>query len=134
MPAILSAADFEKPEALNISPKDLALLELAEYDAKVIASAFGVPSYMLNLAMVGALIYQNPTELRELWWWSELYPTSKQFSDAFTANMLPRGNSVMFDATVPSSTPTVPTMNESATVDASPNVTPLRPAATGGST
>ena len=34
VPAILEFADFEKPEALNINPKDLALLDLAEYDAR----------------------------------------------------------------------------------------------------
>ena len=105
MPAILSSADFEKPEALNISPKDLALLELAEYDARMLASAFGVPSFLLNLAMAGSLVYQNPAGLREFWWWCELYPMAKRIADALTANMLPRGNSVSFDATLPSSSP-----------------------------
>jgi HK97 family phage portal protein len=130
VPAILSSLDFEKPEALNINPKDLALLELAEYDARILASAFGVPSFLLNLAMTGSLVYQNPEGLREFWWWSELYPMGKRIADALSANMLPAGNSVSFDATLPSSSPSVPgsTMTESATVGASPNVTPLRPA------
>jgi HK97 family phage portal protein len=134
VPAILSNADFEKPEALNINPKDLALLELAEYDARVLASAFGVPSFLLNLAMTGSLVYQNPEGLREVWWWSELSPMGKRIADAMTANMLPRGNSVSFDATLPSSSPSEPgsSMTESATSGASPNVTPLRPAAQGG--
>jgi phage portal protein BeeE len=134
VPAILSSADFEKPEALNISPKDLALLELAEFDARVIASAFGVPSFMLNLPMVGALIYQNPAMLGEFWWRFELRPTAKRIADALTANMLPRGNSVTFDAsdTFQAIDTTDDGVNDSATVAASPNVTPLRPAATGG--
>jgi HK97 family phage portal protein len=130
VPAILSAADFEKPEALNINPKDLALLDLAEYDARVLASAFGVPSFLLNLAMTGSLVYQNPEGLREFWWWSELYPMGKRIADAMTAGMLPAGNSVSFDATLPSSSPSEPgtSTTESATAGASPNVTPLRPA------
>jgi HK97 family phage portal protein len=134
VPAILASSDFEKPEALNISPKDLALLELAEYDARILASAFGVPSFLLNLAMTGSLVYQNPEGLREFWWWSELYPMGKRIADALSANMLPAGNSVSFDATLPSSSPSVPgeSMTESATAGASPNVTPLRPAAQGG--
>jgi HK97 family phage portal protein len=134
VPAILASADFEKPEALNINPKDLALLDLAEYDARVLASAFGVPSFLLNLAMTGSLVYQNPEGLREFWWWSELYPMGKRIADAMTANMLPAGNSVSFDATLPSSQPSEPgsSTTESATAGASPNVTPLRPAAQGG--
>jgi HK97 family phage portal protein len=132
VPAILSSADFEKPEALNINPKDLALLDLAEYDARVLASAFGVPSFLLNLAMTGSLVYQNPEGLREFWWWSELYPMGKRIADALSANMLPAGNSVSFDATLPSSSAAEPgsSMTESATGGASPNVMPLRPAAT----
>jgi HK97 family phage portal protein len=130
VPAILSSADFEKPEALNINPKDLALLDLAEYDARILASAFGVPAFLLNLSMAGSLVYQNVAGLREFWWWSELYPMGKRIADALTANMLPAGNSVSFDATLPSSQPSEPgtSMIESATAGASPNVTPLRPA------
>jgi HK97 family phage portal protein len=132
VPAILSSADFEKPEALNINPKDLALLDLAEYDARVLASAFGVPAFMINLPMTGSLVYQNPAELRELWWWSELHPTAKRMADAITANMLPRGNSISFEMAIPGVTDQAPMVSESATVSASPTVTPLRPAAQGG--
>ena len=53
--------------------------------------------------MTGALVYQNPAGLREFWWWSELYPMGKRIADAMTAQMLPAGNSVSFDATLPSS-------------------------------
>jgi phage portal protein BeeE len=98
VPAVLSSADFDKPEALNINPKDLALLDLAEYDARVIASAFGVPSFMLNLPLSGALVYQNPAMLGEFWWRFELRPTAKRIADALTAQMLPRGQFVTFDA------------------------------------
>lgn len=134
VPAILSSADFDPPQVLTISPKDLALLDLAQYDARVIASAFGVPSFMLNLPMEGALIYQNPAMLGEFWWRFELRPTAKRVADALTANMLPRGNSVTFDAsdTFQAIDTSDDGVSDSATVEASPNVTPLRPAAQGG--
>jgi hypothetical protein len=137
VPAILSVQDFDEPFVLNINPRDLALLELAEYDARILASAFGVPSFILNLAMSGSLVYQNPAALGEFWWRFELRPLAKRMADALTANMLPRGNAVHFDASDTFS-PTIDTTDdgvttESATVDASPNVTPLRPAQ-GGTT
>jgi HK97 family phage portal protein len=42
-------------EPLTISPKDMALLELREFDERRVASAFGVPSYLVNVAMAGGL-------------------------------------------------------------------------------
>lgn len=84
-------------ETLQFSPKDLLLLDLQQYSARVVASAFGVPAFMLNLPMEGSLIYQNPQMLGEFWWRFELRPTAKRLADALTT-MLPRGNSVSFDA------------------------------------
>jgi phage portal protein BeeE len=134
VPAVLSVQDFDDPFVLNINPKDLALLELAEYDARILASAFGVPSFMLNLPMTGALIYQNPAMLGEFWWRFELRPAAKRFADAFTANMLPRGNSVTFDASdtfQPLAEDAGVSDSQTAPVSGGENVTPLRPAQTG---
>jgi HK97 family phage portal protein len=83
---------------LSFSPKDLTLLELQEMNARVIASAFGVPPFMLNLPLAGGLTYQNPAMLGEFWWRFELRPTAYRVGRALTANMLPRGSSVAFDA------------------------------------
>jgi HK97 family phage portal protein len=83
---------------LGFSPKDLLLLDSAQYDARVIASAFGVPASLLNMPIAGGLTYQNPAMLGEQWWRFELLPAAKRISDALTANMLPRGNAVIFDA------------------------------------
>jgi HK97 family phage portal protein len=85
-------------ETNAFSPKDLMLLEAQEFDARVIASAFGVPAFMLNVPLSGGLTYQNPEILFDYWWRAELKPAAKKISDALTAQMLPRGSSVRFDA------------------------------------
>lgn len=95
-PAVLPPElDFEQ---LAFSPRDLLLLDAQEFNARVIASAFNVPAFMLNLPMSGGLTYQNPEILFDFWWRAELRPAAKRISDALTAQMLPRGSSVTFDA------------------------------------
>lgn len=95
-PAVLPPElDFEQ---LAFNAQDLALLELQGFDAKVIASAFGVPAMMLNLEVRGSLVYQNPEMLFEVWWRSELRPLAERTQRALSANMLPRGSWVEFDA------------------------------------
>ena len=78
---------------------------------------------------VGRARLSEPGDAREFWWWFALRPTAKRIADAMTAQMLPAGNSVSFDATRPFQE--IVTSDDGvsdATVDASPNVTPLRPA------
>lgn len=95
-PAVLPPEiDFEQ---LAFSPKDLLLLDAQEFNARVIASAFNVPAFMLNLPLEGGLTYQNPEILFDFWWRAELRPAAQRISDALTAQMLPRGSSVQFDA------------------------------------
>ena len=95
-PAVLPPEiDFQE---LSFSPRDLLLLDAQEFNAKVIASAFGVPAFMLNMTLEGGLTYQNPEILFDYWWRAELRPAAGRLSDAFTAQMLPRGSSVHFDA------------------------------------
>jgi hypothetical protein len=57
-----------------------------------------VPSVALNMAMQGGLTYQNPEALFRMWWLTELRPTAKRIVDAFSAQMLPRGQWVSVDA------------------------------------
>jgi HK97 family phage portal protein len=85
-------------EPLSFSPRDLALLDLQEFNARALMSAYGVPPVLLNLALTGGLTYQNPAMLGEQWWRFELRPTSKRIADAFTAQALPAGNWVKLDA------------------------------------
>ena len=85
-------------EVLSINPSDLALLETQEWNARVIATAYGVPAVLLNMSLQGGLTYQNPASLGEMWWRFELRTTATRIANAFTAQMLPRGQWVSFDA------------------------------------
>lgn len=86
------------PTEMSFDPSELALLETQEFDARVIASAYGVPAILLNIPMTGGLNYQNPTLLSEQWFKFELRPTSKRIADALSAQMLPRGQWINFEA------------------------------------
>ena len=76
----------------------MALLETQEWNARVLATAYGVPSVLLNMALQGGLTYQNPAALGEMWWRFELRPTATRIVNALTAQMLPRGQWVAVDA------------------------------------
>jgi HK97 family phage portal protein len=86
------------PNELSFNPSDLSLLETQEWNARTIASAYGVPSVLLNMALQGGLTYQNPAALGEMWWRFELRPTATKVANAFSAQLLPRGQWVSFDA------------------------------------
>jgi HK97 family phage portal protein len=130
-PVLPPELDVEK---LSFSPADLLLLEGLEFNARVIAAAFGVPPFLLNLPLTGGLTYQNPAMMGEYWWRFELRPMAKRIADAFTAQMLPAGNWVYFDAAdtfLPldaSSEKDDPQAAESSTAATSPAtaVTPIR--------
>jgi HK97 family phage portal protein len=99
-PVLPPGLDFQP---LSWNPKDAALLELADFNALAIATAFGMPAVLINMTVGGgrgnsALTYQNPAMVGEQWWRYELRPTAKRFADAFTARALPSGQWVWFDA------------------------------------
>lgn len=83
---------------LSINPSDLALLETQEWNSRVLATAYGVPAVILNMSLQGGLTYQNPAALGEMWWRFELRTTATRIANAFSAQMLPRGQWVSFDA------------------------------------
>jgi Phage portal protein len=85
-------------EQLSFNPSDLALLETQEWNARVIADAYGVPAVLLNMSLQGGLTYQNPAALGEMWWRFELRPTATRIADAISNRMLPRGQWIFFDA------------------------------------
>lgn len=85
-------------EASGIDPADLALLDTQQWDAMVLATAYGVPGPVLNMALTGGLTYQNPLALTQMWWLTELRTTAKRIVDAFTAQALPAGQWVSVDA------------------------------------
>ncbi len=94
-PVLPPDVDFS---VLSFDPKDMALLETQEFNAKAIMTAFGVPTTLMNMALVGGLTYQNPSGLGEQWWRFELRPTSTSIADALSQQMLPAGQTVSFDA------------------------------------
>jgi len=85
-------------ESVSFNPTELALLEAQEFTIRSVASAYGVPASLLNMAVTGGLTYQNPAMLGEYWWRFELRTLAKRVADAFTAQMLPRGSWVSIDA------------------------------------
>jgi hypothetical protein len=95
-PAVIPA-DIEAHQ-LSFNPSDLALLETQEWNARILATAYGVPSVILNMALQGGLTYQNPIALMQMWWLTELRQTAKRMADAFSAQMLPAGQWVSVDA------------------------------------
>jgi portal protein len=85
-------------ETLSFDPSDLALLETQEFNARAIATAFGVPAMLLNMPVTGGLTYQNPAALGEMWWRFELRTLATRIANAWSAQLLPRGQWVTFDA------------------------------------
>ncbi len=85
-------------EPLQFNPQELGLLEVQDFNAKAIATAFGVPAVLLNMAIRWGMTYQNPGALGEMWWRFELRPTAKRIADALTSQMLPAGQYVWLDA------------------------------------
>ena len=99
-PILPPEIDFDQ---LSFNPKDLALLESQDFNALALATAFGIPAVLINMTVGGgrgnsALTYQNPAMVGEQWWRYELRPTAKRIADAFTAQALPAGQWVWFDA------------------------------------
>jgi len=119
---------------LGFSPEELMLVDVQEFNARVLASSCGVPPFLLNIALTGGLTYQNPAMLGDYWVRTELYSTFSRFARAMTAQMLPAGSSVYFDPSHLTKDLTDQTnIDESPAVKASPtdqqpsNVAPLRP-------
>jgi phage portal protein BeeE len=94
-PVLPPELDFS---VLSIDPASLSLLETQEWNSRVLATAYGVPAVILNMALQGGLTYQNPLALMQMWWLTELRTTAKRIGDAFSAQMLPRGQWISFDA------------------------------------
>ena len=94
-PAVLSGGvEFE---ALSLSPKDMALLDLKTYDEQRIASAFGVPPFLVGLEQPGSMTYSNANSLFDYHWRACLRPMANTFAAAMSRWLLPRGTSLWFN-------------------------------------
>ena len=78
-------------ETLTLSPKDMALLELREYDERRVASAFGVPPFLVGLSMASGLTYSNAESLFFQHFTSCLRPLANLVCSAWSRWLLPRG-------------------------------------------
>jgi HK97 family phage portal protein len=78
-----------KLNALTISPKDMALLDLRVFDEQRIAAAFGVHPSMVNLPAPEGLTYSNRVDLRTEHFLLTLRPGANRIGTAFSAWALP---------------------------------------------
>jgi HK97 family phage portal protein len=85
-------------EKLSFSVADLMLLDAQKFNAQVLAASCGVPAQFLNLPIEGGLNYQSPSMLGEHWWRFKLRTFATAVSSALSAQMLPAGSYVEFDA------------------------------------
>ena len=96
-PAVLSGGLSLTP--LTLSPKEMALLELREFDEQRIAAAFGVPAYLGEPAAALRLdLHLDAVMLFDFWWRSSLRPLTSNIGAAMSYWLLPRGNWLCFDA------------------------------------
>jgi HK97 family phage portal protein len=86
-----------KYQSLSLNPRDLALLELREFDGRQIAAAFGVPPFMVNLAAAGDLTYSTTQGMMDYFWRQTLRPMATNIGRAL-GTMLPGRSTVLFDA------------------------------------
>jgi HK97 family phage portal protein len=94
-PAVLSGG--VELETLSLSPKDMALLDLRVFDEQRIASALGVPPFLIGLPNPGGMTYSNSTSLFDFHWRAMLRPSAQSFADPLSTWLLPRGTSIEFN-------------------------------------
>ena len=95
LPAVLSGGLTYTP--LNLKPADVALLDMRTYDEQRIASAFGVPLWLVGLPMNAGLTYSTAQATFDYFWRATLRAMAYNISSAFSAWALPRGQWIHFD-------------------------------------
>jgi HK97 family phage portal protein len=93
LPAVLSGGiDFE---TLQISPAEMALLELSQFMEQRIAVLLGVPPYFVALPSGGdSLTYSTVSMALDYWWRSGLSTKAAPVMQALSGWLLPRGTTV----------------------------------------
>jgi len=93
MPAVLSGGlDFK---TLSFNPKDLALVELSQWNEARIAVLLGVPPFFVALPSGGdSMTYSNVTSLLVYRWRAGLSPIAGHVMSALSQWTLPRGTQV----------------------------------------
>jgi HK97 family phage portal protein len=92
-PAVLSGGLKWTPTALN--PKDMALLELAQFTNSQIAVLLGVPPPLMGLPTAGeSLTYNTVLMALDQHWRTGLRPMASMVMNGLSGTVLPRGTSV----------------------------------------
>lgn len=94
-PAVIGNAFELQP--LTISPRDMALLELREFDERRICAAFGVPAYLVNVEQTGGMTYANANDLRTQHYQATLRPLADLIAEAWSSWLLPAGTTLEFN-------------------------------------
>lgn len=93
LPAVLSGGiEFE---VLSMSPRDMALLELSQWNESRIAVLLGVPPFLVGLPSGGdSMTYSNVVSLFDYHWRAGLRPKASTVMSALSGWLLPRGTTV----------------------------------------
>lgn len=94
-PAVLSGGI--ELDTLTINPRDMALLEMRVFDETRIASALGVPPYLVGLPQPEGLTYNNGQALFDFHWRATLRAMATNVASAISAWALPRGQRMEFN-------------------------------------
>jgi phage portal protein BeeE len=92
-PAVLSGGVKWTPTQVN--PKDMALVELSQFNESRIAVLLGVPPFLVGLPSGGdSLTYSTTVQLFDYHWRSGLRPKAQTVMSALSGFLLPRGTRV----------------------------------------
>lgn len=95
-PAILSGGvDLQ---TLTLSPKDMALLEVRQFDETRVASAMGVPPYLVGLPSPSGMTYENSVMVAEFHWRATLRTFAVAIGTALSNWALPNGSVLTFNS------------------------------------
>ena len=93
MPAVLSGGVKWSPTSVN--PRDMALVELSQFNEARIAQLLGVPAFLAGLPGSGdSLTYSNVTSLFDYHWRAGLRPKAEAVCEALSGWLLPRGTRI----------------------------------------
>ncbi len=82
-------------QAANMNAKDMALMELSQFNESRIAVLMGVPPFLVGLAgATGSLTYSNISDLFDFHDRSSLRPKARAVMEALSEWVLPRGQEV----------------------------------------
>jgi HK97 family phage portal protein len=93
LPAVLSGG--VKWEATAISPADMALLDLAQFNESRIAVLLGVPPFLVGLPSGGdSMTYSNVSSIFDFHWRAGLRPKASAVCAGLSGWLLPRGTTL----------------------------------------